>query len=119
MKGLPLELRLVANTNTSTAVYALTDDVPAGEVWEFDFSAIYNTSAESVTAQWCIARGTDITLVSADQTVADGKAVATNQLPKVCAGEQFGAKLAGSAKKGPVAVVLSGWRRAVAGGNDA
>jgi len=100
--------RLTATTNTTTAVLVKAHRVPDDEWWVFDFAALYNESGESVTLQWCIVRGAEVIFVSADATVADGKAVASTDLPSLMEDEQLAARVTGSAKSAKVTLVLSG-----------
>ena len=100
--------RRVATTNSSTAVLVKSDQVPTDEWWVFDFAALYNQSGESVTLQWCVVRGSEVIFVSADQTVADGKAVASTDLPSLMENEQLAARVTGTAATGKVTLVLSG-----------
>jgi len=100
--------RRVATTNTSTPVLVESAQVPSDEWWVFDFAALYNESGESVTLQWAIRRSPDLILVSADQTVADGKAYPSTDLPSLMEGEYFVARVTGTAAKGKVTLVLSG-----------
>jgi hypothetical protein len=102
--------RRVATTNTTTAVLVTSDRVPSDEFWVLDFAALYNESGESVTLQWCIVHGDTVIFVSADSTVADGKAVSAVDLPVLVEGEQFAARVTGSAKQGKVTMVLTAAR---------
>ena len=119
MIGRELAIRVAGATNTSTAVLVETQPVPPDEIWELDFAAFHNQSGESVTQQWGLEWGSTLVLVSADSTVADGKAVSTNLLPTLAAGEKFAAQVTGAAAKGKVTMVLSGRRYKVKGGGDA
>jgi len=100
--------RVVGTTNTTTAVYLKSRQVPPGEFGIYDFGALYNQSGESVTLQWVILRGGDVIFVSADLTVADGDAYASTDLPTLMAGEILAARVTGAAKKSTVTMVLSG-----------
>lgn len=104
---IPLFLRRVGSTNTTTAVQLLCDKVKPTDWWVMDFAAIYNESGESVTAQWVIVHGLEVLVVSEDLTVADGKAVRTNILPTLQEGEAFGVQVTGTAKKGKITLVVS------------
>ena len=104
---IPLFIRRVGTTNTTTAVLLLADVVKPTDWWVMDFAAIYNQSGESVTAQWVISRGAQVLLVSEDLTVADGKAVRSNILPTLQEGEAFGVQVTGTAKKGTITLIVS------------
>jgi hypothetical protein len=119
MIGQELAIRVAGATKTSTAVLVETQPVPPDEVWELDFAAFYNQSGESVTQQWALKWGSTLVLVSADNTVADGKAVSTLELPTLAAGEKFAAQVTGAAKTGQVTMVVSGRRYKARGGGDA
>jgi len=106
----PITARTVGATNASTAAYVASDQVPPGEIWVLDFASLYNQSGESVTLQWCILAGATAIVISADSTVADGKAVDTIELPALREGENFAARVTGAANKGPVILVFSARR---------
>ena len=106
----PVTVVVSGVTNTTTPVLLESRVVPPGEAWELDFAAFYNQSGESVTQQWAIEWGTTLVLTSADNTVADGKAVSTDILPILVEGESLVAQAVGAAKQGPITMVFSGWR---------
>jgi len=105
--------RVVGTTNTTTAVFLKSKLVGPGEFGIFDFGAIYNESGEGITFQWVILRGSDVIFVSADSTVADGKAVSSTDLPTLMVGEQLAARVTGTAKLGKVTMILSGVQPAI------
>lgn len=100
--------RVVGTTQTTTAVYLKSRRVPPNEFGIYDFAALYNQSGESVTLQWVILRGADVIFVSADATVADGKAVSTTDLPTLMEGEILAARVTGSTHSSTVTMVVSG-----------
>jgi len=110
MNGEELAIRVAGATNTTAPVLLETQPVPPDEIWVLKFAALHNQSGESVTHQWALKWGSTLVLVSADNTVADGKAVGTDMLPTLAAGEKFAAQVTGTAKIGPVTLVVSGWR---------
>lgn len=119
MNGKELAIRVVGATQTTTPVLLETQQVPPDEIWVLKFAAFYNQSGEAVTQQWALEWGSTVVLVSADNTVADGKAVGTNLLPTLAAGEKFAAQVTGVAKQGQVTMVVSGCRTKINGGGDA
>ena len=115
MEGEELAIRVVGSSNAGTAALVETQKVPPDEIWDLDFAALHNQSGESVTHQWVLEWGSTLVLLCADNTVADGKAVSTNILPTLGAGEKFAAQVTGTAKVGQVTMVVSGRRRKVPG----
>ncbi len=102
--------RRVGSTNTTTAALIASDRVGQTEAWILDFAALYNESGESITLQWCIVSRSTVIFISGDITVADGDASSTVDLPTLIEGEQFAARVTGTAKLGKVTLVLSGAR---------
>jgi len=102
--------RRVGSTNTTTAALISSERVPPDEAWILDFASLYNESGESLTLQWCIVRGALVIFVSADITVADGDASPVVDLPTLVEGEQFAARVTGTANKGKVTMVLTAAR---------
>jgi hypothetical protein len=111
-----LAIRVTGSTSAGTAALVETQPVPPDEIWVLGFASLHNQSGESVTHQWALEWGSTLVLISADNTVADGKAVSTDILPTLAVGEKFAAQVTGAAKLGLVTMVVSGWRYKVRGG---
>ena len=108
--------RVVASTNTTTAVNVESQQVPPGEFWVLHSAALFNESGEPVTVAFYLVDGTRaIQLAPTDQVANSDALPLPAPTPTLPGGSKLRARVTGVAQTGKVTLVLTGYRKSLAG----
>jgi hypothetical protein len=106
----PISERLAQICPSTTPTAIDSQVVPAGEVWELTFAAVYNGSAENFKVELCIVDHGQVIPFNVTAALSTGAAVATNIVPILLEGQILRARCTGSASGGTMTFVFTGQR---------
>jgi len=102
--------RIVQTTNAATAVNLDTDDVDPGEVALITYASLFNESGEAVTVEFLVMRGAQEFQLGPSNVVQTEDAGETLPWLVLGVGEFFRAVVTGTANKGKVTLLVSGFK---------
>jgi hypothetical protein len=103
--------RLTNTCPTTTATDIDSQRVPPGEVWEINFAAVYNGSAEAFKIEICIVDHGQVIPFNTTAALATLTPVSTNIVPLLGESQILRARCTGSTNGGVITFTFTGKRR--------
>ena len=106
----PLFIRVAVNCPGTTETAIQSGQVPPGELWELNFVAVFNGSAESFLIKIQVLNRDQAITYSYTAALATLQAVALAANPMLAEGEILQVLATGSSAGGDITLLATGWR---------